>query len=634
VVFPGPSDPVVRGRIPLKETVQAGASVIEPVQVGGREQIHAQPPLNLVLFMMDDTGRSQMPQYDDLNRFPASYPYPSMPRLDGFVADGIRFTQARVDARCAPTRAAIFTGRQGHLTTLHDWGTGVGDVIANTPDTNDPFHVGITAEQNPWPGLVRSSGATHLSAMVGKYHLYEYQPDVVEGEGILSTRINPRAIVDEAGFDEGHECLRLGAGAPEYGFFNMPYTYTDADDYEVYYAPGFDGDLPPGALPLPEGDVFSPALMYKKATYFIDACVAAGKPFIIDWEMNLIHDLLPAMEPVQVLVDPANPNGVSVTLFTCYDREGLVPDAAGNNGETTDGGFNRLGEPDDSPITGIYGPSGQVHVEWRRARAMLEAVDTLTGRLNDYVQTNHPQAYASSLWMHYSDNGMLQRAGTPLETPEFTALSAGSGTPYYNCIPPTTTGEVSSDPAELYHVYEDAKGSTKDEGILTPLIVWGGWLPDAVRGQDCDRYVDACDFYPTILDAVAPAWRWTLSAADMAKIDGTSFFGSFTDLTAASKQFTHHCVFEPGYVSSTAQEVTSYDFSIVGTESTTSSEGYKFRRIFETGVQAQDYQMFNLATDPKEQTDVSSGGSAEDIAAAAELLPLHQAFFGQPVVVP
>lgn len=619
----------------MKLPVSVGGSPeLQPVQVGGREQIRAQPPLNLVLWMMDDTGRSQMPSYDDFNRWPGTYPHASMPRLAGFITEGIRFTQARVDARCAPTRAAIFTGRQGHRTTLHPDGTGVGDVIANTPDTNSPFHIGIVAEQNPWPGLVRASGAPHGTGMFGKYHLYEYQPDVVTGEGILSTRLNPRAIVDEAGFDVAHECLRLGNGQPLYGFFNFPYSYTDADVHEVYYAGDFEGDLPPGALPLPEGDVYSPALMYKKATYYIDECVAAGKPWIIDWEMNLIHDLLPAMEPVQLMVDPANPDGVEVALFSCYTQAELIPDAAGNNGETVDGGYDRFGQPDDDPTTGVYGPSGQVHVEWRRARAALEVVDTLAGMLNDYVKVNHPQEYARTLWMHYSDNGELQRAATPLETPEFTDLSSGPGTPYYNCIPPTTTGEVSATVSELYHVYSDAKGTTKDEGILTPLIVWGGPLSSDVRGQDCARYVDACDFYPTILDIVAPGWRATLGATELAKIDGESFYESFWNLAAPSKQFTTHCVFEPGYVDDVAQEVTLYDFSIVGTESTVSSEGYKFRRIFETGETAQTYQMFNLATDPKETTNVASGGSAADVLASAELLGLHQAFFGQPFVIP
>ena len=596
------------------------------------------PAYNLVLFMMDDTGRSQMPMYDDLNRWPtpvvaASYPYPSMPFLTGKAdTDGIRYTQARVDARCAPTRAAIFTGRQGHRTNKHTYGTGVGDVIANTPSTNEPFHIGITSAQNPWPGVARRSGVDHGIAMFGKYHLFNYAPEPVPGEGVLSARINPRAIVDEAGFEEGHECLRLGDGSPEFGFFNFPYTYTTETTQQVFTAGSDPED------DLPEGDVFSPALMFARATSYIHECLTAvpPRPFVIDWEMNLVHDILPAMEPIQALVDPITGSN-NVTLFTCYTRDELIPDSAGNNGETNAGGYFADGTEDLSgtnPLA-VYGPEGQVHTEWRRTRAALEACDTLADKLDEYVRVNHPEAYEQTIWMHYSDNGALNRANAPLETKEFESFGTGiSGDPYFNCIPPTTTGEVSSTVSELYHVPEDGKGSTKDEGILTPLIVWGEPIPAGVRGMDCGRYVDACDFYPTILDIISPNWRDFITVEEYGFIDGVSFFGSMFDLSDQGKQFTHHCIFEPGYVHTTTQEVTLYDFSLIGTAASTAAEGYKLRRVFETGETAQTYELYNLATDPKETINVVSGGSAADEAARDELLDPHKDFFGQPNVTP
>tara|TARA_E500000305_G_scaffold108357_1_gene110547 strand:- start:6102 stop:10247 length:4146 start_codon:yes stop_codon:yes gene_type:complete len=612
------------------------------------------PANNLVLFMMDDVPRSMIPYYDAENRWPGvadNFPYPNMAHLDGDVLGrAMRFTQARVNARCAPTRAAIFTGRQGHRTPLHTYGTGIGDVLGNTPNPatypqQDPFYEGIKSGQNPWPKIATDSGVQHGIAMFGKYHLFDYSGPG-GGSGALSNRNSPRDIVDEAGFTESHEALLTNTsgdpGEPDYGYFSYPYIYTTQSDQTTYFA----GD------DLPEGNIFSPALMYKKITYFINECVSAGKPFVVDFETNLPHGLWPQLAQNHLLVDPANPSGRSVQLHSTYTQAELVENARGTNGETDEGGWNASGtsyeddnggapyvfvDRDSEPYLSYpYGPEGQVHTPFRRFVAMMEAVDTLTKEIENYIQVNHPDAYALTTFMHYADNGGDKSVLEPMTTTEFRGLGSGFPLdPWYNSFPPTSDGTTGG---TQYHIADDAKGSTKDEGILTPLLVWGPLIPTALRGTDCDRYIDAMDFYPTILDIISPNWRDFVTTDDYAKIDGVSFYDAFGTGSSAGKAITSHCVFQPGYIHTVTTEYYEYDMSVVGSSESGAAEGYKVRRIYAKNypngpvTQGQAYEMYDLSVDPGETNNIAASGVQADIDARVILLDYHQSFFGQPKV--
>jgi len=548
-----------------------------------------------------------------------SFPYADQPHLESDVVPrALRFTQFRVDARCAPTRSEIYTGRQGHRTNAHPFGTGIGDVLGNVTTGQFPFYKGITPDQNPWPAVAAGSG--HLKGMFGKHHLFNYS----QAGGTLTNRLNPRAIVDELGFDESHEALLTNTsgtpGEPDYGYYSYPYVYTTRTAQSEYIS---GTDLPGEGTT----NIFSPALMYNKITNFIKDAVDAGKPFVVDYEMNLPHGNWPYLATTHELKDPFQTRNVS--MHTTYTQAELVDDPAGNNGETGDGGYAAnstiavpvvdAGEP--------YGINGQVHLVFRRYIALMECVDKLTKEIEEFIETNYPDEYAKTTFMHYADNGGDTSVLTPRTTTEFAAL----GATYANVIPPTSDGTVSGD---QYHIAEDAKGSTKDEGILSPLLVWGAAIPPALEGTDCDRYIDGCDMYPTILDLIKPEWREQHGIEQY--IDGVSFADAFrTGSATGTKLFTHHVVFQTGYAHGPTTVLDNFDMSVVGTTASTDGEGYKLRRHYEESVTADNFDLYDLSADPDESNDLFALADAEGATTARgrallELMVYHTNFFGEP----
>ena len=575
----------------------------------------ANPPptrRNLVLFMMDDVSRSTTPFYDGENRWPGSFPYPAMPWLNADVKPrALRYTQARVNNRCAPTRHAIFTGRQGHRSYQHPNGTGTGDVLGFTTTGQVPFYVGLTKEQKPWPIVAAGSG--HRCAMFGKYHLFNYS----QAGGTLTNRNNPRAVVDDCGFYESHEALLTNTsgspGDPDWGYYSYPYVYTDRSTQT-------SANQPSSA----SGGDFSPALMYEKITTFIKEAVDAGKPFVVDYELNLPHGNWPQLAQTHELRDPFQTRNVQ--LHTTYTQAELVEDPAGNNGETGDGGYFADGTLDGSGTDpdAVYGPEGQVHVPWRRYLALMECVDRLTREIEEYIETRFPDEYANTTFMHYADNGGDLSVLNPLETTEHALLGAN----YANVFPPTSDGTTSG---TQYHAFADAKGSTKDEGILTPLLVWGAAVPPALKGTDCDRYIGAADFYPTILDLIKAEWR--VGYGSTSPLDGVTFADTFTSGSATGGPlYTSHLGFETGYSNGPSTPLDDYDFSVVGTADSPAAEGYKLRRWYEDGVQVETYELYDLAADPDESNDLYASALAApasaDGLALIELMGYHTTFFG------
>ena len=73
---------------------------------------------NILMIVLDDVGYSQL----------GSYGGPiETPNLDKLASSGLRFTNFHTTALCAPTRAALLTGRNPHavgFATISEWATG------------------------------------------------------------------------------------------------------------------------------------------------------------------------------------------------------------------------------------------------------------------------------------------------------------------------------------------------------------------------------------------------------------------------------------------------------------------------------------------------------------------------------
>lgn len=598
------------------DPVEFKKPTVAPAVITGVSNAPENAPKNLFIFMADDIGRSQMPCYKDLSQWPANMPFPSMPFIDGIAqTEALRFTNARVNARCSPTRASMMSGRLPHIWSGHPHGTGIGDVPGQTPSTQVPFWRGLQPEHRPWPKVLKEAGAPHKTVTGPKYHLFER---VDEGENNV---INRRAQVEIAGFDRSIQAILSGDGEPWYGYKDYNTWISDVDSL----------------LDSNETNVqtFNPTWFYERLIEWIDENLGAAqpKPIVVNWWMNLPHGNPPAFP------QNSGPNGEQV--HTTYTEAELIPNTTSTDGKVALGdpraGYDAAGGemPDGAdPNDYLYTEYGAVHVFWRRTVALYEAMDYFTKKLHDYIKDNYLAAYRNSLWVHYSDNGGDHAVLTPVATSEFAHL----GPQYAATFPPTYGANQGTISGERYHDPDDAKGSIKDEGILTHLLVWGPQLPEERRGTDCDALVSAVDFYPTFLDFLAPdTWRDALGA-DLDKLDGESFLARIMDGQTGDKRYTYHAVQKPGWVQDETWHVHQFDRCIVMHDGT---DVWKWRGVFEQEydnggsggaiIQPKDYLLYRLTDDPTEQNDLRSlygdPEYPEITAVVDELSPLYLAMF-------
>ncbi|MEO0996808.1 MAG: sulfatase [Pseudomonadota bacterium] len=107
----------------------------------------AAKPLNIVYIMSDDHAVQALSAYEH----PVSKLAPT-PNIDRLATEGMRFTRSFVtNSLCAPSRAAMLTGKYGHSNGL----TRNGDVFDGTQPT--------------WPRVLKRAG--YQTALIGKWHL-------------------------------------------------------------------------------------------------------------------------------------------------------------------------------------------------------------------------------------------------------------------------------------------------------------------------------------------------------------------------------------------------------------------------------------------------------------------------------
>jgi arylsulfatase len=126
----------------------AAAPALAPARTARRT---ARPP-NVVVFLADDMGFSDLPDYGGEI---------STPALTRLAADGVRFSQFYATPRCSPTRAALLTGRYPHA-------AGVG-WLADSPSDERAYRGAIRPDVPTLPELLDAAG--YRSWIAGKWHL-------------------------------------------------------------------------------------------------------------------------------------------------------------------------------------------------------------------------------------------------------------------------------------------------------------------------------------------------------------------------------------------------------------------------------------------------------------------------------
>ena len=577
---------------------------------------------NIINIVMDDSGRLQFSGWDAENSWPAGYPYPPTPWLDGLIERGITYTNARNSPRCSPYRSEVMTGRHAHVTPGHVQGTRIGEIpTAVHQGQGFPFN-GLLDEHRPWPKVALESNSGYATALFGKWHLYKYGPN---GEGGGDNEVqNRRSAVDVGGFDLFEEALRthgLEAGAPLFGYFGFR-TYK-----MERLVPGFIG--PVNEPSEASGGRFMGTYFYDKITSWIDAQALTDTPFVAQYWMNLPHGKLPAWDGTG-----DGPLGADAHPGT-FSAEEMVPDAVNVYGAIDfagsqydeDGVFWTNSQFPASEC--IYGPEGRCNLLWRRAYAMIQAFDRTCQAIDTWLATTHPEVHANTIWMVGSDNGVSGHDIEPIRDDKANALSGGVIGPV---IPPTvesftngTETEMKRDGGTPYHHPQQAKGKAFEEGVLNPFVVSGPPLPASVRGTKSPALISSVDMYPTILDMIAGPvppgdlsgrryWKDTLGPSDLADVDGKSFLATLFDPTARVRDYTFVQAFSPA--AATGSYETKLQRGLVN------RAGWKliYQLDPDNSPPLNGFELYNLNVDPREQNDLYTSTDAQAVLHRSALM--------------
>ena len=118
-------------------------------------------PPNIVLIVADDLGWTDLGSYGS--------DYYETPNIDSLVRDGMKFTNAYANPNCAPTRAALMTGRYSPRTgvyTVASGARGPEELRKLIPPEN---LTDLASEEVTFAELFQRSG--YVTAHMGKWHL-------------------------------------------------------------------------------------------------------------------------------------------------------------------------------------------------------------------------------------------------------------------------------------------------------------------------------------------------------------------------------------------------------------------------------------------------------------------------------
>jgi hypothetical protein len=572
---------------------QVGLHQPQTVQGQWPANLPAPSDLTLIVLNFDDASRSQFTQYDDYNRWPsASHPYAKMPYVDGKLATrGVRFTNARVAARCAPTRACNLAGRQPHVSTTHRNGTRVGDIPQQGGLTEDyPSTDGVTAAMRPWPLVARESGAPHYMLHVGKVHCTAWTRNAA-GASLEDEPFDQ--VVTDIGFDKAYK-TKLGTqfvgDEPWRGYKNFQAVQVDSNGTTTTLGVGNDY-ITDWELTKIKGEL---AALW---------AAEPDRPAVVHWWTNSPHQNMPAYDATTA---PGWGNTArTATLSYTETCPGIrtadgqvsytaVDDNLGGDFVTYGPGYDADGVAsspfDPTDLDYPYGPHGSMNGVWRRHVAQMEAWDAYIDELDSWLQTNYPERWARTLWVIHCDNGEQDVAVQPQVDTKFSSLGTE-----YNVLPPTVDGTTNDDLSNVYHSPDQAKDTVYDEGILTPLLVFGEPIPTAMRGQDCGALIDATDWYATILDLIAPRWQQTEKPSDLATVDSITFAPGLVDSSYQGRTYSLHQTYQPAPAIEGA--LTRIQRCVVD------KDGYKLMRAYRESTGEDDWFLFDLNTDPGETTN-------------------------------
>jgi arylsulfatase len=514
---------------------------------------------NIIVMLADDLG------YSDVGCFGGEIPTPN---LDAIAGKGLRFTNFHATPLCSPTRASLMTGIDHHL-------AGYSDVVhfdPGYPNYRMELGVGPTIAER-----LRDEGYSTL--MVGKWHLAR--------EAQMSADAPRRNWPLQNGFDE---------------FYGILDGFTSQHDPHQLV----EGNSVKHVDELPDGYYLTDDLTDQALRMLRDRHVGEqSRPFFLYFAHAAVHFPLEATESDLESHRGRYAMGWDRARLDRFERQKLLGIVAPET-QLPSGVEEGYDIPEWDSLTdeqqSVYARYMEVYA------AMVTSVDRSVGRLRDHlVETGQ---WDNTVFLFLSDNGASQEGGTAgspyyfsapriaglpesdehkrLVSPEFAhsvidLIGSPDAKPAYNW----GWARVSNTPFRLFKLQTHAGGHS-----VPAIMSWPAGIADtgALRSQ----YLHVTDVLPTML---------ALAKGEDPKLDelnGRSFVESIHDPDTASrrrKQFYQMHGNRGLYV-----------------------EGWEIVARYD-GVGRyldEDWELYDLTTDPTQIVDLSSVEVEHTAAMAAE----------------
>jgi arylsulfatase len=514
---------------------------------------------NVLFIVLDDTGFGQLGCYGS----PIS-----TPNIDRLAEGGLRYSNMHTTALCSPTRSCILTGRNHHSNHM----AGITEISTGFPgyDGYIPFENGFLSE------ILRTEG--YNTYAVGKWHL------------------TPSDQITAAG---PYDRWPLGRG------FDRYYGFMGGDTHQYY--PELTSDnhrVEPEQTP-EEGYHLTEDLTDRAISFIADAKqVAPNKPFFLYFATGAQH------APHHVPKEWADKykgtfddgwDAYREQVFAKQKQLGLV---------SKDAELSRH-DPDVQDWQKLSADERKLYARMMEVFAgFLEHTDHHIGRLLDFL--DEIGELDNTLIMLISDNGASAEGGPTGSVNEnkffnfvpdsleqnLAAIDDIGGPKYFNHYPWGWT-HAGNTPFRRW------KRETYRGGISDPFIVhWPKGIK--AKGDVRTQYAHAIDMVPTVLDALQLEPPASIRGVTQSPIEGVSLAHSFDDAKAPSKRVTqyfemlgHRSIYHDGWRAVCPWPGTSFTES--GRQFGTPIPDELLTELDATG-----WELYNLADDPTETTDVAA----------------------------
>ncbi len=538
---------------------------------------------NILFIVLDDTGFGQLGCYGSPMK---------TPNLDSIAENGLRFSSMHTTALCSPTRSCILTGRNHHsnaMSCITEGSTGFPGGNGEIPMEN-----GFLSE------ILLEKG--YNTYAIGKWHL------------------TPGHCVSAAG---PYDRWPLGRGFERY------YGFLGGDTHQYYPELVYDNHTVEPEKTPEEGYHLTEDLVDKAISFIADSKQAApDKPFFMYFAPGAMH------APHHVRAEWADKykgdfddgwDAYREKTFARQKEIGLLPQ---------DAELSRH-DPDVQDWDSLSDGARKVYARMMEVYAgFLEHTDHHLGRLFDFLKTI--DVFDNTIIMVISDNGASPEGGpdgslnenmffnnVPESLEEnIAAIDDIGGIKYFNHYPWGWTWAGNTP-------FRRWKRETYRGGVSDPFLVqWPKGIK--ARGEVRTQFVHAIDMVPTVLELLDYESPEEIKGVTQSPIEGFSFTNILDDKDALSKHHTqyfemfgHRSIFHDGWRAVCPWPGPSF-------AEAEKPLGTPITADMLTELDATGWELYNMAEDPTENTDLAAGNKAKLI----ELISMWYTEAGKYNVLP